>query len=940
MFPNFNESIKDQPFRDYDEFMAWIFACVNHSLDDYLAGMEKTFSDGDGGFRNVLYPELGMAHDICRKGVEDFDAGAVQDGIMIREPEEEAEEDMALWSEFASSFGFSDSEDDAGAEEGEESDSDDSEFQQLFDSLEDQEDSEDLSEEFDRLFAEDASENGGNGPESGEENTGNTTGISGEISGEDSDEESGEEEISGEFGEELPDSFLGSNEDEIFENVVSMTAASLGMSREEYTARMEQSLKQPEENADEADTQEAGYEGAEAEETDKDPAAASSGQPAAKTMSSERVRGGTPQDMIRLIGERAEKTLEAGIALPFYHLCKSLEFTDFTMFCFSCGVLSSMQTAYASVFQIVNENGSLSLPTVEVVARMYYGKSFSVTGAYGDMSECLNQLGKVMHLDVITNMPFSTPVSPDKRLIDYLFSRDARQMDSEYIRYFKRLTDDEQDNPILANENILEAMKSAYADGCRIFSYYGDEGAGRRFFIRRFCKEQGMTAVSVNCKKLFASDYGYVDRALWGLTRECILSEACCCLDELVYREEDKERFNTYLDLAFHKLLAVGIPVFLVSKETLALKNITQEEFTELELPVPANRERQDCWEYFSQGYSLAPEIGMEEMSQKFLFTPGKIKAALKHAKSLSVMNREILISRDTLFQGCYAQMSSELTQKATKVKANFSFDDIVMNPDQRETLQHAIDQVNFRRQVYDDWNYIKKYPYGRGLSILLFGAPGTGKSMCAQVIAHELNLELYRVDLSKVIDKYIGETEKSISMIFREAKKCNVVLFFDECDTLFAKRGDDGGSNQSFNNNKTALLLQEVEAYDGVSVLATNYKHNIDPAFFRRMKYIVEFQFPDPDTREMLWKTTIPKNTPLDEDVDIRFLAERFEFVGGNIKNCILNAAFLAAADPYNDGKVHMRHYLQAIRYEFVKTGKVFTRADFEPYAMDVFGR
>ena len=277
--------------------------------------------------------------------------------------------------------------------------------------------------------------------------------------------------------------------------------------------------------------------------------------------------------------------------------------------------------------------------------------------------------------------------------------------------------------------------------------------------------------------------------------------------------------------------------------------------------------------------------------------------------------------------------MSSELTQKATRVKANFGFEDIVMNASQRETLEHAIDQMNFRKQVYDNWNYTKKYPYGRGLSILLFGAPGTGKSMCAQVIAHELNLELYRVDLSKVIDKYVGETEKSISMIFREAKKCNVVLFFDECDTLFAKRSDDGGSNQASNNNKTALLLQEVEAYDGVSVLATNYKHNIDPAFFRRMKYIVEFQFPDPDTREMLWRTTIPKGTPLGEDVDIRFLAERFEFVGGNIKNCILNAAFLAAAD--GDGKeVCMRHYLQAIKYEFVKTGKVFTKADFEPYA------
>ena len=254
-------------------------------------------------------------------------------------------------------------------------------------------------------------------------------------------------------------------------------------------------------------------------------------------------------------------------------------------------------------------------------------------------------------------------------------------------------------------------------------------------------------------------------------------------------------------------------------------------------------------------------------------------------------------------------------------------------------SVSHAIEKMNNKKQVYDDWNYMNKYPYGRGLTVLLYGAPGTGKSMMAQVLAHELNLELYRVDISKVVDKYVGETEKSLSMIFREAKKCNVVLFFDECDTIFAKRSDDGGSNQASANNKTALLLQEMEAYDGVCVLATNYKHNIDPAFFRRMKYIVEFQFPNEDTREMLWTTTVPKTTPLGDDVDFRFIAEKFEFAGGNIKNCVLNAAFLAAEDETAGGKVCMRHYLKAIQYEFVKVGRVFTRADFEPYADMIFG-
>lgn len=761
MMDKFDISFAERPFLDYGEYMEYLFACINLAMDAHLTQLKRIFATGQGGYKNVLYPDLEVAVDICAERIDRF---RFMNG----------EEDM-----------------DASPAE------------------------EELPELSDELFS-----------------------------------------LFGSFAEETAD--------------------------------------KPE-------------------------------QVAKDSLS--------PLQRLEIIAQRAEKTLEAGISLPFYELCKKLELDPFTVFCFASGILASTQTDYASVFQVINENGSLSAPTIESAAKLYFGDSFSIAGAYGDMSACLEQLMPILDLRIQGNMPFSTVVSPDKRMIDFLFGKNPMRLDENYIRFFKMLTDGKELDPIMANQNLLEAMEISYGEGVRIFSYFGDEGSGRKFFVKHFCQKQGLQAISINCKKLFVYDYQFVDKAIWAVTRECILTNACCVLDELTFHEEEKDKFYGYMDLAFGKVMAQNLTVFAISREKLQMKEITKEEFTELELPTPSNQEREECWKYFSQGYGLEAEVELPEMATKFLFTPGKIKAALKHARSLATMQKDILISRGTLFQGCYAQMSSELTQKATKVKANFGFEDIVMNKDQRETLEHAIDQMNFRKKVYDNWNYTQKYPYGRGLSILLFGAPGTGKSMCAQVIAHELNLELYRVDLSKVIDKYVGETEKSISMIFREAKKCNVVLFFDECDTLFAKRSDDGGSNQSSNNNKTALLLQEVEAYDGVSVLATNYKHNIDPAFFRRMKYIVEFQFPDVDTREMLWRTTIPKGTPLGEDVDIRFLAERFEFVGGNIKNCILNAAFLAAAD--GDGQeVCMKHYLQAVRYEFIKVGKVFTRADFEPYA------
>ena len=646
----------------------------------------------------------------------------------------------------------------------------------------------------------------------------------------------------------------------------------------------------------------------------------------------------SPAERIREIRQRADAAIEDGVALPFHTLCTKRGFEDFTYFCFACAILSSTQTDYAGVFQIINENGNLSSPTIESAAKLYFGDSFSITMAYGDMSACLEQLLPILDLRVIPSMPFSTAVSPDKRIIDFLFGRHPMNLDENYSRFMRMLTkDDDELDDILCNSNVLEAMEIAYDQGSRLFSYIGDEGSGRKFFVRYFCKQNNLRALTVNCKKLFVYDYSFVEKAIWAVTRECILTDGCCVLDELQYREEEKEKFFGYMDLFFMKLSEKGFTVFANSKEKINFKEITKEQITLLELPAPAIDERVACWNYYAKGYEFDDDVDFFEMSTKFLFTPGKIRDAVKYSRSLSVMDRAEKISRAILFKSCNAQMSSELSQKATRVEAKFGFEDIVMNPDQREAIGHAIEQMNNKKQVYEDWNYMKKYPYGRGLTVLLFGAPGTGKSMMAQVLAHELNLELYRVDISKVVDKYVGETEKSLSMIFREAKKCNVVLFFDECDTIFAKRADDGGSNQASANNKTALLLQEMEAYDGVCVLATNYKHNIDPAFFRRMKYIVEFQFPNADTREMLWKTTVPKTTPLDEDVDFRFIAEKYEFAGGNIKNCVLNAAFLAAEDPTANGKVCMRHYLMAIKYEFVKVGKVFTRADFEPYAEQV---
>jgi AAA+ superfamily predicted ATPase len=771
----FPQELKEQPFGSHAEYAACLFACVNARMDVYIARMKPLFMNETGAYKNVLYPDIETAHDICKNRLADFIAGpAPRAGAGPSAAADPLAADMP--------GGFSDPADGLS----------------------------DLAD----FFAE--------------------------------------------FSEAPP-------ADE----------------RPSFDIRADELLAYAE--------------------------------------------------------GRARATDLARVPLPIYALSRKLDLSPFSLFCFAAALLSAAQTDYASVFQIVNRNAALTAPCFESAARIYYGADFSITAAAGDMSLALEQLQPILNMDVNKAMPFSTILSPDKRIIDFLFGSFPLRLDEKYSRFFSMLTDDAELDPLLAGGERLDALRIAYADGARVFFLFGDEGSGRRFTVKHFCRAQGICCVSVDCGKLFAYDFNFVERALWALARECTLTDACCCLTNLGYRDEEKDKFFGYTDLAFGALTERGITVFTSSAEKLPVREITQRDFAQFELPTPSGREREELWQYYAKPYETDAGVDLTEMAAKFLFTPGKIKSALKMGRSLSAMQKQAGISRPCLFEACYSQMSHELTQKATKIKAVYTWDDIVMSKDQRQSLEYACDQIRYRKQVYEEWDYNRKYPYGRGLSVLLFGAPGTGKSMCAQVLANALDLELYRVDLSKVVDKYVGETEKSISMIFREAKKCNVVLFFDECDTLFAKRSDDGGSNQSSNNNKTALLLQEVENYDGVSVLATNYKHNIDPAFFRRMKFIVEFQFPDPETRYILWQTTIPGNTPLAEDVDIRFLADRFEFVGGNIKNCILNAAFLAAGDPAAEGKLHMRHYLLAVRYEFVKTGKVFTRSDFEPYANQI---
>jgi len=291
---------------------------------------------------------------------------------------------------------------------------------------------------------------------------------------------------------------------------------------------------------------------------------------------------------------------------------------------------------------------------------------------------------------------------------------------------------------------------------------------------------------------------------------------------------------------------------------------------------------------------------------------------------------RTPMLSISDLYAAARIRSTPILNDLARKIIPHYAWDDIVLPDDTKEQLREMCAFVEHRHQVYDLWGFDKKLAMGKGLMALFAGNSGTGKTMASDVIAATLSLDLYKIDLSTVVSKYIGETEKNLKTIFNEAESSNAILFFDEADALFGKRSEVKDAHDRYANIETAYLLQKMEEYSGAVILASNLKMNLDDAFLRRMHFVIDFEMPDETQRLRIWRSTVPPEMPLGSDVDFVFLARQFRFAGGNIRNICLAAAFLAADDRSD---VRMSHFIRAVRREYQKLGKMVTDADFGPY-------
>jgi AAA+ superfamily predicted ATPase len=315
-----------------------------------------------------------------------------------------------------------------------------------------------------------------------------------------------------------------------------------------------------------------------------------------------------------------------------------------------------------------------------------------------------------------------------------------------------------------------------------------------------------------------------------------------------------------------------------------------------LRIDMPTETEQLRLWHrVLPPGVPRAPDVHPELLVRRYHLTPGDITEAASAAIVAAVRDRAP-VSMAHMVAAVRGRLRHRLKDIADVINTTVEWDDIVLREDIVDRIIELLSAVQYEKVVMDQWGFSRRFSYGRGLSALFSGAPGTGKTMIAGLIAKELGLELFRVDLSRTVSKWVGETEKNLGLAFDEARNARAILLFDEADSLFGKRTEVKSSNDRYANLETNYLLQRIETFEGIVLLTTNRDTSIDEAFRRRLRFRIEFPTPEVAERELLWRSMIPASAPLAAEVDFRKLAERFAMTGGYIKNAAMRAAYLAA--------------------------------------------
>jgi hypothetical protein len=440
--------------------------------------------------------------------------------------------------------------------------------------------------------------------------------------------------------------------------------------------------------------------------------------------------------------------------------------------------------------------------------------------------------------------------------------------------------------------------------------------ADRDVWLMLFCAAADLGLLTISWQRLTLLEAGQAQRVLTSAVREAHLGNS---LLHVCGVDGQAPLLFAHLNTLMTSLVCVSIA-----------DGIHRAQFTispyEVTVPELSVTNRVACWR------GALPEQVTLSAAQLFSFAdryplPVREIDDLCRAVTLSANNTSAVLTLENL---CRARVGHHMCDIAQLVSARFSFSDLVLPASTQHSLREIIARRANAQQVLYQWRVADLFNQADGSSVLFIGPSGTGKTMTASVIANSLGLNMFRVDLSGVVSKYIGETEKNLEKIFAAAALSEVVLFIDEADALFGKRSEVKDAHDRYANIETSYLLQKMEDHRGLVILASNFAQNIDDAFFRRFSSVVEFSLPNQQDRLCLWGKLQQLQAPLDDNIDLEFLAERFDISGGHIKNCIVAAAFQAAEQQQ---PISMQMLIRAVSREYAKIGKPISRNHFGDY-------
>lgn len=608
--------------------------------------------------------------------------------------------------------------------------------------------------------------------------------------------------------------------------------------------------------------------------------------------------------------------------LPFLSLAHIFTLSKLDCYILLLTLAPELDRRYERLYAYLQDDVSQRHPTVNLMMNML-GDSITRRFAVWERLQPENPLRKHHLVECAPDPNRYNPsflayrLKVDHRIVTYLL---GDTLPDQRIQEAISLGDTDPSIPV--TESLLTPLREAILESPMVYMQ-GAEGMGQREAAAFLCTQYALPLVVAKISQLIKAPIPF--DLSWHLAlREAYLVRGALllegwehCLDSETHQPDES---------LWAALLAYNRPVFLCGTEEWEPLDLHRSRrMLRVQFDIPAYPERLETWEQFMQREQV--EVDAETIAAlagRFRFTHHQIARAVHTAVDIA-RSRAAQPTPSDLYAGAQAHAGIRLGRLAKRIVPRYTWDDLILPPDQLSQLSEMTAWARFAHIVQDNWGFGKKIAHSKGISALFAGESGTGKTLAAEVIARDLGLILYKIDLSAVVSKYIGETEKNLSVIFTEARSSNAILFFDEADALFGKRSEVKDARDRYANIEVAYLLQEIELYDGIAIMATNLRQNLDEAFTRRLDFLVDFPFPESEYRKRIWLAHFPPDAPVSPDIDIDDLAERYHLAGGNIRNVVIGAAYLAASD---GKRITPSHIQRAIRREHQKMGRLLDEA------------